>query len=358
MSRPCTSTSGGFVEAQGAGVVVLMSASAAIAYGAPIYGIVGMSGTATDKQGRSVPAPGKGILSSARESPRVTRMLDVSYRRQQFTAQKAALDQWKSAELQAIAGDNDDDLDMATHEIEATYKRQYQALQDTWGSEFWKRNTDISPLRGSLAAWGLTADDIGLASFHGTSTKANDKNESSVLNTQLKHLGRTPGHVVPAVCQKWLTGHSKAAAALFMLNGVLQSLRSGLVPGNRNADNIAAELKQYDYTVFLSKTIQTTGIKAALIKSFGFGQVGGELLVIHSDYVLAALTQEQLEAYNRQLRKRSLKADRYWQDVLIGKHPFVQIKHRPPFTEQQEESVYLDPLARVHFDPISNSYKF
>ncbi|KAJ1737419.1 fatty acid synthase alpha subunit Lsd1, partial [Coemansia sp. RSA 1086] len=288
MCRPCTSTRNGFMEGQGAGVVVLMSAAAAIAYGAPIYGIVGMSGTATDKQGRSVPAPGKGILSSARESPRMTRMLDISYRRQQLAIQKQALDEWRSAELQAE--------DAVAQEVETLYKRQLQALQDTWGSEFWKHSDGISPLRGSLAAWGLTADDIGLASFHGTSTKANDKNESSVLNTQLKQLGRTPGHVVPAVCQKWLTGHSKAAAALFMLNGVLQSLRSGLVPGNRNADNIASELQQYDYTVYLSKTIQTTGIKAALIKSFGFGQVGGELLLIHADYILAALTAEQLEA--------------------------------------------------------------
>ncbi|KAJ1859699.1 fatty acid synthase alpha subunit Lsd1, partial [Coemansia sp. RSA 989] len=283
------------MEGQGAGVVVLMSAAAAIAYGAPIYGIVGMSGTATDKQGRSVPAPGKGILSSARESPRMTRMLDISYRRQQLAIQKQALDEWRSAELQAE--------DAVSQEVETLYKRQLQALQDTWGSEFWKHSDGISPLRGSLAAWGLTADDIGLASFHGTSTKANDKNESSVLNTQLKQLGRTPGHVVPAVCQKWLTGHSKAAAALFMLNGVLQSLRSGLVPGNRNADNIASELQQYDYTVYLSKTIQTTGIKAALIKSFGFGQVGGELLLIHADYILAALTAEQLEAYNHKLQQ-------------------------------------------------------
>ncbi|KAJ1719625.1 fatty acid synthase alpha subunit Lsd1, partial [Coemansia biformis] len=67
MCRPCTSTRSGFMEGQGAGVVVLMSASTAIACGAPIYGIIGMSATATDKQGRSVPAPGKGVLGSARE---------------------------------------------------------------------------------------------------------------------------------------------------------------------------------------------------------------------------------------------------------------------------------------------------
>jgi fatty acid synthase subunit beta len=31
----------------------------------------------------------------------------------------------------------------------------------------------ISPLRRALAVWGLTADDIGVLSIHGTSTVAN-----------------------------------------------------------------------------------------------------------------------------------------------------------------------------------------
>ncbi|KAJ1840696.1 fatty acid synthase alpha subunit Lsd1, partial [Coemansia sp. RSA 2703] len=67
MSRPCTSTRNGFMESEGAGIVTLMSANTALEMGAPIYGIVAMTGTATDKEGRSVPAPGKGVLTSARE---------------------------------------------------------------------------------------------------------------------------------------------------------------------------------------------------------------------------------------------------------------------------------------------------
>ena len=31
----------------------------------------------------------------------------------------------------------------------------------------------IAPLRRALAVWGLTADDIGILSIHGTSTGAN-----------------------------------------------------------------------------------------------------------------------------------------------------------------------------------------
>ncbi|KAJ2118832.1 fatty acid synthase alpha subunit Lsd1, partial [Coemansia sp. RSA 720] len=102
----------------------------------------------------------------------------------------------------------------------------------------------------------------------------------------------------------------------------------------------------------------TTGIKAALLKSFGFGQVGGELLVIHPDYLLATLEQSQLEAYNTMLQQRSITSFRYWQDVLVGNHSFVQVKSQPPFTKQQEQRVYLDPLARASLDAKTGEYHF
>ncbi|KAJ2026711.1 fatty acid synthase alpha subunit Lsd1, partial [Coemansia sp. S85] len=368
MCRPCTSTRNGFMEGQGGAMVTLMSASAAIEFGAPIYGIIAMSSTATDKQGQSVPAPGKGVLTSAREfseSNLSSRLLNFDYRRRQLQRQLSALEGWKQEELAELAdqvGRSTETVDISmlrcAGEVEKSYQRQRRSLQDAWSNDFWRNDSEISPLRGSLAVWGLTADDIGVASFHGTSTIANDKNESDVLNTQLKHLGRTPGHVVPVVCQKWLTGHPKGPAASFMLNGVIQSLRTGLVPGNRNADNISKELEAFDYALYLSKSIQTTGIKAGLLKSFGFGQVGGELLVVHPDYLLATLTKEQLDEYNVKLQKRSIKSERYWQDTLVGNHPFVQVKSHPPFTAEQEKSVYLNPLARAKYDAASGEYKF
>ncbi|KAJ2840336.1 fatty acid synthase alpha subunit Lsd1 [Coemansia sp. 'formosensis'] len=368
MCRPCTSTRNGFTEAQGAGVVTLMSASAALRIGAPIYGVIAMSGTATDKQGQSVPAPGKGILTSAREvscGSVPSRMLNFDYRRRQLQRQLAALDAWKQAEFDELTDSATDavgDVDLhvldSAKQIEKEYLHQRHSLQDVWGNEFWRKDTAISPLRGSLAVWGLTADDIGVASFHGTSTVANDKNESDIFNSQLTHLGRTPGHVVPVICQKWLTGHSKGAAASFMVNGALQTMRTGLIPGNRNADNIGKELEAYDYALYLSKSIQTTGIKSCLLKSFGFGQVGGELLLVHSDHLFATLTQEQLEKYNVRLQRREPKAHRYLQDALVGNHAFVQVKNSPPYTVEQERSVYLNPLARAKYDPATKSYKF
>lgn len=49
----------------------------------------------------------------------------------------------------------------------------------------------------------------------------------------------------------------------------------GIVPGNRNADNVDEDLKRFENIVFPSKSLHTGLIKAALLKSFGFGQVCG-----------------------------------------------------------------------------------
>ncbi|KAJ1987194.1 fatty acid synthase alpha subunit Lsd1 [Coemansia umbellata] len=334
MSRPCTSTRNGFMEGEGAGIVTLMAASTAIKMGAPIYGIIAATNTATDKEGRSIPAPGKGILTTARELPRtkaMAQLLDIAYRRRQLEFRLGQIDEWQ---LEFI-------------EMESNRLRS-EAL-DTWGNEFWKRNPYIAPLRGALAVWGLTIDDIGIVSFHGTSTKANDKNESEIVEQQLRHLGRTPGNVVFSICQKYLTGHPKGPASIWMLNGVLQSLHTGIVPGNRNADNIAAELEQYEYIVYPSRSIQTTGIKAGLLKSFGFGQVGAECLVVHPDYLFATLAEEQLEQYRCRVSQREAGFYRYKHDILAGIHPLVQVKESPPYTSEQEESLYLNPLQRLTF---------
>ncbi|KAJ2264372.1 fatty acid synthase alpha subunit Lsd1, partial [Coemansia sp. RSA 371] len=211
---------------------------------------------------------------------------------------------------------------------------------------------------GSLAAWGLQADDIGAASFHGTGTYANDLNEARVLDAQLKHLGRTPGHAVHAVCQKHLTGHPKGPAAAWMLNGALQMLRSGIVPGNRNADNIDAML-QLEHVLFPARATRTNShMRAVLLKSFGFGQVGAEILVVHPEHVLATLSEDELDAYNQKLRVRETSAYRFWQDSFVGNHEFVQVKHAPPFDADQEQAVYLNPLARARQDPVTGQYHF
>ena len=95
--RPATSTRAGFMEAQGAGIQILMTADLALEMGVPIYAIIGSATTATDKQGRSVPAPGQGILTTAREihTPGFTHpLLNLEYRRQQLLQEISYIDSW------------------------------------------------------------------------------------------------------------------------------------------------------------------------------------------------------------------------------------------------------------------------
>ncbi|KAK8054548.1 hypothetical protein PG994_009615 [Apiospora phragmitis] len=110
-------------------------------------------------------------------------------------------------------------------------------------------------------------------------TLANDKNESAVIHQQMAHLGRAPGHPLPVVCQKALTGHPKGAAGAWMLNGCLQILESGVVPGNRHADDVDAALRAFPHLLYPSEALDvgTAGggiIKAFMLTSFGFGAEG------------------------------------------------------------------------------------
>jgi fatty acid synthase subunit alpha, fungi type len=120
----------------------------------------------------------------------------------------------------------------------------------------------IAPLRCALAVWGLTADDIGVLSTQGTSTQANEKNETYMWNTILKTLVRSPD--VPIMAQKSLVGHSKGGAAAWQMVGLLQSIENRVVPGNRNADNIDAFFQQPSL-MFPLKSIQTDGIFAGVM---------------------------------------------------------------------------------------------
>ncbi|KAH7420213.1 4'-phosphopantetheinyl transferase superfamily [Cadophora sp. MPI-SDFR-AT-0126] len=142
--------------------------------------------------------------------------------------------------------------DRALH-IEREAARQERDVLNSLSNTFWKKDPSIIPLRSALATWGLTIDDLDVASFHGTSTMANDKNESSVICQQLEHLSRKKGN------------------AVLVLN-------TSLVLSNRNANNIDQLIEQFHYIVYPNRSIQTDGVKAFLISSFGFGQKGDVFL--------------------------------------------------------------------------------
>jgi len=346
-SRPMTDSRAGFVEAHGAGVQVLMDAELALKLGCPIYTVLGLTTTATDKQGRSVPAPGMGLLTSAREKQQgePSPMLDISFRRSNLHAELEAIKTWEQAQPQS-----DFIASLAARKRSSAYK--------TWGQDFFHQDPTIAPIRGALAVWGLGIDDLGVASFHGTSTKLNDSNESHVIQSQLAHLGRTKGNVLPVVCQKYLTAHPKGAAAAWIVNGLTQVLLTGKVPGNRNLDNVSGELRQNKYLLYPNRTIQLPEVKAAITSSFGFGQAGAQVILIHSNRLLGALNQAQFAEYQVKRKLREQRAFRYIQDVLTGKCGLVQVKTAPPYSPLMEEQVYLNPAARATFDLSKGTWQF
>merc|ERR1719253_2262353 len=102
-----SSTRSGFVESHGAGVCLLMAGDLAIEMGVPIYGVVGLVHCAMDREGRSVPAPGKGVLTIAAEAPtaRFSPALSLEYRRKHLEAELRGAEHWYGNALSALQND-------------------------------------------------------------------------------------------------------------------------------------------------------------------------------------------------------------------------------------------------------------
>ncbi|KAL9120415.1 MAG: hypothetical protein Q9187_003025 [Circinaria calcarea] len=360
MSRPMTSSRNGFVEAHGCGLQVITTAELALEMGLPIYAIIAFTGTASDKLGRSIPAPGKGIVGCAAETSTAfpSPLLDINYRRRQFELRRMQINDiwalqlaWMYEEAENMKT-TDVMFDVPTymkehiHHINQEAQRQEKEAMNSFGNHFWANDNRISPLRGALATWGLTIDDVSVTSFHGTSTIIGDKNEVEAVQQQLKSLGRKKGNMILGVTQKYLTGHPKGAAGAWMLNGCMQMLSSGLVPGNMNADNIDVSLNQFEHVVFPSTSIQTNGIKAFSLTSFGFGQKGAQLIGVHPKYLYATLDEHTYQSYQKRRQLREKKASRYFQNALITNTMFVA-KDRPPHPEDPALTALLDRGARI-----------
>lgn len=360
MSRPATTSRDGFVESHGCGMQILTSAKLALDMGLPIYGVVALTQTASDKIGRSVPAPGRGLLAVGNEAATSifpSPLLDIKYRRRLLAHRLNQIRDDEELKLkllqkQCLMSLFDVPTDLATEYLQERMacihdeaQVQVKEAMYTYGNHFWKSDARISPLRGSLATWGLTVDDVDVASFHGTSTVKGEKNELEVINTQFSHLNRTKGNVALGIFQKYLTGHPKGAAGAWMMNGCLQVLNSGLVPGNRNADNIDNAFEQFEHITFPNTSIQTDGIKAFSVTSFGFGQKGAQSIGIHPKYLFATLDKDTYHNYQDRVLERKNKALAYFQSGITMNQLFVP-KDQPPYSADRETAHLLDPTAR------------
>lgn len=100
MSRPTASSRAGFVESAGCGIQIVMSAELALQMGLPIYAVVAHTQLAGDGVGRSVPAPGQGILTAARETHAAAQspLLDLQYRRSRLERELATIEEWRQSQ--------------------------------------------------------------------------------------------------------------------------------------------------------------------------------------------------------------------------------------------------------------------
>lgn len=132
-----------------------------------------------------MPAPGRGALTIAREVPsnHDLPMLNLAYRSRQLTFRRQQIAQWLTNEQQNLREEleirkergsvvDDDYFASRVADIEKEAARQERDALATYGM---LEGTDprVAPLRRALAVWGLTADDLGVLSIHGTSTGAN-----------------------------------------------------------------------------------------------------------------------------------------------------------------------------------------
>ena len=194
-----------------------------------------------------MPTPGKGALTVACEvkTKLPLPILDIAYCSHQLSFCRTQISQWlthEQYELQeeiAYRKENEAvDEEYISSRLVNLEKESARQEKDALGMYGMLEGSDpsVAPLRCALAVWGLTADDIGVLSIHGTSTGANEKNETAIWNNIFATISRTPGDAVPIIAQKSVLGHTKGGSAAWQATGLLQSVITGVIPGNRNSE--------------------------------------------------------------------------------------------------------------------------
>ena len=206
-----------------------------------------------------------------------------------------------------------------------------------------------SPLGQALARLGLDADDIGAVSIHGTSTEANDLNETALHNTMAHALGRTAGNPLPIIAQKALTGHAKGGAAAWQLNGLMQAMRDGIIPPMRNLEEPDRRLDDREFLVYPDAPIEVGAgqLRAGLVTSLGFGHVGAAVCVAHPDVLLETLSKKALSAYASRRDARWRQRLTTQNEVLLGERLLMEQRTERPLTEAGEKALLLDPNGRI-----------
>ena len=214
-----------------------------------------------------------------------------------------------------------------------------------------------SPLGNALKQHGLTTDDIAVVYKHDTSTNANDPNENKLHQNIQAALGRTPGNPLWVVSQKTITGHAKGGAAAWQIGGLIQSLTTGVIPGNRNLDCVDEAMRGFEHIGFTDSALRIGEgeIRAGLVTSLGFGHVSGLALLIHPGVFLGTLGESEREAYVARVAERTQLETNTLTDVWMGRVPFFEKRNERRFEsadgtadQAREETLLLtDPEIRL-----------
>lgn len=155
---------------------------------------------------------------------------------------------------------------------------------------------------------------------------------------------------VSVACSVFFFVVTQGSAFAWMLNGLIQSMNSGIIPGNRNLDNPdGVALRKFDRLVYLeeSTNVWRRPLKAAYAHSFGFGQAGAEAIIVHADHIFSAITSTEFTSYSTRRHARHAAANRAWLEWMTDRRSLIPIKSTAPFAESDMYSVFLSPNARA-----------
>jgi hypothetical protein len=102
----------------------------------------------------------------------------------------------------------------------------------------------------------------------------------------------------------------------------------------------AGALRRFHHLMFPDAALRLpAGVRAVLVKSYGFGQASAELLLVHPARLLATLPPAAYAA-RRECRRRSTHAE--LQRVLGGQAPLVRVKTAALNATELRSAVYLN----------------
>jgi 3-oxoacyl-[acyl-carrier-protein] synthase II len=125
-------------------------------------------------------------------------------------------------------------------------------------------------MRKAVADAGLKIDEVDYINAHGTSTPANDKNETAAIKTVFGERA----YEIDISSTKSMTGHLLGGGGAFEAMVSVLTLKNGVIPPTINLNNPDEECDlKYTPNNAIKKELST-----AMSNSFGFGGHNGVLV--------------------------------------------------------------------------------